>query len=78
MTIDDGDQKPDAKAVGGVHGLRHKNCVKFFVLGSIARGIPRKDWAVQVKDVEVRDFAFYPRANVVVLAGNQNRETPWE
>ena len=56
-----------ANLVGGTFGILWKNSVKFITLGSISRGIPRKEWDVSLKDLEASTFSFYPRANVLVV-----------
>jgi hypothetical protein len=78
MTINDPDWNPNIMVVGGVYGLYHKDCIQFFLSGSISRGIPRVDWKIPAKDIEAHAFAFCPQANVVVIAEDQNQETPWE
>ena len=64
--------------MSGVYGLHDNAWVKFFILGSTSRGIPGREWEIPTEGIEARDFAFYPQANVVVIAGNENREKPWE
>jgi hypothetical protein len=53
--------------VGGTFGILWKNAAKFITLGSISRGIPRKEWDVPLNDVEALRFTFCPRANVMVI-----------
>jgi hypothetical protein len=65
-------------AVGGVYGSQRKDCVEFYILGSTSRGIPRREWEIPFKDFTVHEFAFYPQANVVAIAGNENGAASWE
>ena len=78
MTICDPYRKPSIVVMGGVYGLHYDHSIKFFELGSISRGIPRREWEIPVKDIEALTFAFYPQANVVAIVGNQNQQKPWE
>jgi len=55
--------------VNGVYGLCQEGCIKFFALGSVSRGVPRREWDIPFKDIDPRTFTFYPRANVVAIAG---------
>ena len=72
------DWYPEVIAVSGVLGLCWEEFVKFFTLGSISRGIPRREWDIPFKGIQVHAFAFYPRADVLAIAGNENEEAPWE
>ena len=67
-------QHPEAIAVSGVHGLWWEDRVRFFTLGSISRGIPRREWDIPLKDIETFAFTFYPRANVVAIAGSEDED----
>lgn len=78
VVIRDTRENPDVVAVSGVHGLRHENRVKFFVLGSVSRGIPEREWEISVEGMKARAFTFYPQADVMAIAGNQNQERRWE
>ena len=57
----------DVSVVGGVCGLLWKDLVKFFLLGSVSRGIPGREWNVLLGDFEASAFTFYPRANVMAV-----------
>ena len=67
-----------AIAVSGVYGLLWKDRIRFFALGSTSRGIPIREWEIPLKDIEARAFAFYPRANVMAVAGNGDEGAAWE
>lgn len=68
---------PEVVAVSGVYGLRWEDCAKFLTLGSISRGVSRREWDIPFEDVGVCAFAFYPPANVVAIVGYESEETPW-
>ena len=53
--------------VGGTFGILLKNSAKFITLGSISRGIPRKEWDVPLGDLEPSYFTFSPRADLLVI-----------
>lgn len=72
------DRDLDMVVVGGVYGLYHEDRVKFFVLGSISRGIPRREWEIPAKEIKALAFTFYPQANVVAVAGSQPQQRPEE
>jgi len=58
----------DVIAIGGTYGLLWEDSVKFFTLGSVLRGVPRREWDVPLKDSTGYVFAFYPRANIMAVA----------
>ena len=53
--------------LGGTLGTLAKNSAKFITLGSISRGIPRKEWGVPLGNFESFHFTFCPRADVLVI-----------
>jgi len=61
---------PDIIAIGGTYGLLGKDYVKFFILGSVSRGVPGREWDVPLKNYTGYVFAFYPRANIMAVAEN--------
>ena len=53
--------------VGGTVGILLEDSVKFITLGSILRGIPRKEWDIPLGDFESFYFAFCPRTDLLVI-----------
>jgi len=54
-------------AVSGTFGILSGHSVKFFTLGSVSRGIPRKEWDISFEDFEAETFTFYPQANIMAV-----------
>ena len=77
LTKELGDRDPEIVVIGGVYGYRLDNCVSFFGMGSSLRDIPRREWQIPLGDIEARDFAFYPPANVLAIAVNPDDQRPW-
>ena len=51
----------------GTYGILWRDSVKFFTLGSVSRGIPRREWDISFKVFEALKFTFYPQANVMAV-----------
>lgn len=55
------------EVVSGTLGILWKHSAKFFTLGSISRGIPKKEWNISFEHLEACRFTFYPQANVLAI-----------
>ena len=60
--------------VSGTYGiLSWSNTIKFFTLGSVSRGIPRREWEISFLALNISTFTFCPQANVVATANGLGR-----
>jgi len=57
----------EAIAVNGTYGILWRNLVRFFTLGSVSLGIPRREWGIPLQHVEASTFTFYPQANIMAF-----------
>ena len=57
----------EAVVVSGTYGILWVNSIKFFTLGSVSRGIPKREWEIPLEHTEASIFTFYPQANVVAI-----------
>ena len=53
--------------VSGTLGILWKHSAKFFVLGSISRGIPRREWNISLDHLNAYHFTSHPQANVLAI-----------
>ena len=53
--------------VSGTFGILWKRSASFITLGSISRGIPRREWDISFKTLRARGFAFYPQADILAV-----------
>lgn len=53
--------------VSGTFGILWKRSAKFITLGSISRGVPRREWDISFKHLRACSFTFYPRADVLAV-----------
>jgi hypothetical protein len=67
----------EVMVVSGVHGLRLEESVRLLTMGSTSRGVLRREWEIPLTGLEVHAFSFYPQANVLAIAGNED-ETDFE
>lgn len=67
-------ENPQIIAVRGIYGLCHPGFLEFFVMGSVSRGIPKREWKIPLDNFEACAFAFWPPANVVAVAENKDRD----
>ena len=58
---------PMAVAVSGTYGVLCRDSVEFFTLGSVSRGIPKREWEISLEHLDASIFTFYPRANVMAV-----------
>jgi len=63
----DVDSVLETTTVSGTYGILGRDSVKFFTLGSVSRGIPRREWDVSFKDHEARFFTFCPQADILAV-----------
>ena len=61
----------DVSFVNGVCGLLWKDSVRFFLLGSVSRGIPGRAWMILFRGFEASAFTFNPMANVMAVVGEE-------
>ena len=57
----------EAFVVNGTYGILWRNSVRFFTLGSVSLGIPRREWGFPLQHVEASTFTFCPQANIMVV-----------
>ena len=57
----------EAIAVNGTYGILWRNSARFFTLGSVSLGIPRREWGIPLQHVEASTFTFYPQANIMAI-----------
>jgi hypothetical protein len=50
-----------------VCGLLSGDWVKFFLLGSVSRGIPSREWEFPLKDIKACASTFFPPANIIAV-----------
>ena len=53
--------------VSGTFGILWRRSASFITLGSISRGIPRREWDISFKLLQARGFAFYPQADILAV-----------
>jgi len=57
----------EVTAVSGTYGILCRDSVGFITLGSVSRGIPRREWDISFKDHEARFFTFCPQADILAV-----------
>ena len=72
MKVPEDEREWEAATVGGVHAVAVKHEIVFFTLPSNSRGIQSRKQTIPL-DFMVTGFAFYPQADVVVVAGQTDR-----
>lgn len=55
------------RSTSGVHGIIVRGSVRLYTLGSISRGIPRKEWEIPIPAVDLACYSFHPPADIIAF-----------